>query len=268
MVRRHIHSFLRRRLSSEEYLGLHLTIGLLLCLALMIGFGTVARSVVDKEPLTTQDVSLHEYLVEHREESPLLLGAFRLITRLGNAQFLALLGVLVSLVLLLRRRRSLALVWLLALVTVGLLNSLLKETFDRPRPPTPDAIIHETNQSFPSGHAMGSITAYGLLAYLALRVLHRRWLQVALVAVLASLILAIGFSRVYLGAHYLSDVIGGFALGGAWLTACISGIEVARRRARHHQARHHHHHHHHHHHGHSGHRHPPPPPEAGAAPPG
>jgi undecaprenyl-diphosphatase len=106
---------------------------------------------------------------------------------------------------------------------------------------------------------MGSITAYGLLAYLALRVLHRRWLRVGLVALLASLILAIGFSRVYLGAHYLSDVIGGFALGGAWLTACISGIEVARRRARHHHGRHHHHHHPHQ---------QPPSPEAGAAPPG
>ena len=79
---------------------------------------------------------------------------------------------------------------------------------------------------------MGSLVAYGLLAYLLLIVFRKPALRSALVLLLSAFILTIGFSRAYLGAHYVSDVLGGFAVGGAWLAACVSGIEVVRRRRR------------------------------------
>jgi undecaprenyl-diphosphatase len=77
---------------------------------------------------------------------------------------------------------------------------------------------------------MGAITAYGLLALMLIRLRPHWWYRGGIILGLALLVLAIGFSRIYLGAHYFSDVIGGLTVGGAWLTACISGIEVSQRR--------------------------------------
>jgi undecaprenyl-diphosphatase len=147
--------------------------------------------------------------------------------------WLATLTVLIAMALLVRRRRLLALVWAVALVVTGLLNAGLKDAFGRPRPPFHDVVVRETSDSFPSGHSLGSIITYGLLAYFLVYTLRRRWARVAVVLGLGALVLAIGFSRMYLGAHYFSDVVGGYAIGGAWLCACVSGLEVVRRRARH-----------------------------------
>src|SRR2546422_3373483 len=100
----------------------------------------------------------------------------------------------------------------------------------RPRPPYAAAFLHHYSWSFPSGHAMGSLIGYGMLAYvLAVLWIHRRSAQISVVLGAALLILAIGLSRLYLGVHYFSDVMGGYAAGLLWLSACISGLEVARR---------------------------------------
>ena len=76
---------------------------------------------------------------------------------------------------------------------------------------------------------MGSLIGYGLLAYFLVLLLPRTWQRILAVVVLSALVAAIGFSRIYLGAHYPSDVLGGYAVGGCWLAACISGLEMVRR---------------------------------------
>jgi len=89
-------------------------------------------------------------------------------------------------------------------------------------------ILH--SYSFPSGHAMGSLVGYGMLAYLLVISWADRWqVRVAIVSIAALLILAIGVSRLYLGVHYFSDVVGGYAAGVLWLSAYITGLEIARR---------------------------------------
>jgi membrane-associated phospholipid phosphatase len=77
---------------------------------------------------------------------------------------------------------------------------------------------------------MGSLVAYGMLAYLLIREGHRHGQRVAVIGCSVLLILLIGLSRMYLGVHYFSEVIGGYAAGMVWLAACISGLEVVRRR--------------------------------------
>ena len=78
---------------------------------------------------------------------------------------------------------------------------------------------------------MGSLIGYGMLAYvLTLLWIHSRGGQIAVVLGAALLVVAVGLSRLYLGLHYFSDVVGGYAAGVLWLSACISGVEVARRR--------------------------------------
>jgi undecaprenyl-diphosphatase len=209
-----------------------LTVGLLVCLLLAGAFGLLAHRVMIDPSLSDLDTRLGLSLRQHRESNPAVRDAFLAVTQLGSLGALLTIGVLVALSLLARRRRLAALVWVLALVGAALLNSGLKEAFGRPRPPFHDPAVVETNESFPSGHAMGSVIAYGLLVYLLLPSLRRRRGRAALVAGTAVLALAVGFSRLYLGVHYGSDVVGGFAMGGAGLAACVSGLEVVRRRAR------------------------------------
>jgi undecaprenyl-diphosphatase len=115
-------------------------------------------------------------------------------------------------------------------VTAGggaLLNTGLKSVFHRARP-TFASEFPVSSWSFPSGHAMDSLIGYGLLAYwLGERFPHRRFI---IRYAAAALILLIGFARIYLGVHYLSDVIAGFAAGTLWLTVCITGYQFAERR--------------------------------------
>lgn len=120
--------------------------------------------------------------------------------------------------------------WLAAFAGGGLLDAVLKLVIRRPRPPYAAAFLHHYSWSFPSGHAMESLIGYGMLAYLLIVMIPgtpARRLGIVLCTSL--LVLAIGWSRLYLGVHYFSDVVGGYAAGVLWLSACISGLEVSRR---------------------------------------
>ncbi|MFN2572081.1 MAG: phosphatase PAP2 family protein, partial [Gemmatimonadales bacterium] len=96
------------------------------------------------------------------------------------------------------------------------------------------AMLHHSTWSFPSGHAMGSLVGYGMLAYVLVLFGPRtpRFRAVTITGT-AVLITAIGASRLYLGVHYFSDVMGGYAAGLLWLSACVCGVEIARRSWRH-----------------------------------
>jgi undecaprenyl-diphosphatase len=166
----------------------------------------------------------------HAHTSPTGLRIFVAISWLGSPAVMAGIAVAVGFVLLLRRDRLMLLGWVGAFVGVGVLNAVLKRIIHRPRPAYATAFLHGTSFSFPSGHAMGSLVGYGMLTYLVLVLwVKRRSLQVALVIIASILILAIGLSRLYLGVHYFSDVVGGYAAGLVWLTVCITGLEIARR---------------------------------------
>jgi membrane-associated phospholipid phosphatase len=110
------------------------------------------------------------------------------------------------------------------------LDRLLKELFARPRPSFVDPLLLETSYSFPSGHAMMSLVAYRMLTYFAVLALRSWQACAALVFGTALLVLLIGFSRMYLGVHYFSDVIAGFAVGGVGLSTLITAMEIIRRR--------------------------------------
>ena len=105
-----------------------------------------------------------------------------------------------------------------------LLNKFLKLAFYRPRPRFDDPILSLTGYSFPSGHTMAATVLYGVLAVLLVTKIKRKRSRV-LVALAASLLIAlVGFSRMYLGAHYLSDVLGAIAEGLAWMSLCLTAI--------------------------------------------
>jgi membrane-associated phospholipid phosphatase len=224
--------FLGRRFSRDEFLGLHLTVGMLLSLALLGLFVFIGHNVLGDTRLNEFDHEVGRALEAHRMAHPAVRTTFGVITQFGALNILFLLGLLVAMILFMRRQRLLTVIWLATTVGVGLLNSATKAFYDRPRPPFLDPDwVHEPNASFPSGHSLVGIVGYGFLAYLLWLALPRRYAR-WIVPALGLLVLAIGFSRMYLGAHYFSDVVGGFSVGLCWLSAVISGIEVVRRRRR------------------------------------
>jgi len=215
------------RFARGEYLGLHLTLGLVISLAGLWVFAGVTEDVIHHDPLTQFDVALLDWL--HARATATGYAVFNAISSLGSAVTLTILALAVGFVLSARREWILLVGWLAAFAGGGLLDVVLKLLIRRPRPPGAAAFLQHFSWSFPSGHAMASLIGYGMLAYvLTLLWIHRRSAQIAVVLGAALLIVAIGFSRLYLGVHYFSDVVGGYAAGVLWLSACISGLEVAR----------------------------------------
>src|SRR5690242_59525 len=222
-------TFVARRFAAGEYLGLHLTIGLVLSLGALWLFGGIAEDVIHHDPITQFDVTVANLLHQHATATTTELA--KGITRLGSPVTIGVWGLLVAMILLTRKDYLTAGGWVAALLGGGLLDGLLKQIFHRPRPTWDVPIITAQGFSFPSGHAMGSLVAYGMLAYLVWLALDRTWERVTLAGCTLVLVLLIGLSRMYLGVHYFSDVIAGYAAGTVWLTACITGLEVVRRRS-------------------------------------
>jgi membrane-associated phospholipid phosphatase len=183
-------------------------------------FGLLADHVIEDE--THSDQRLAEWL--HGRASDSLTDLFHAITFLGN--FVTLLAVtLVAVAILWRRReRTDALFVALAFVGAQVLSNGMKLGFRRERPFFPDPLATESTFSFPSGHALVSIAVYGAIALVLARQLPSPGQQALLVAGTAVLVLAIGFSRLYLGVHFLSDVLAGFAAGIAWLSLLYVGL--------------------------------------------
>jgi membrane-associated phospholipid phosphatase len=187
-------------------------------------FGLIAEEVVGNE--TAADERLANWL--HERASDPLTDVFHVITTLGG--FVTLLAVtLVAVVLLWRRDERVQAVFVaLAFAGAQLLSSGMKLAFARERPVFADPLATESTYAFPSGHALVSLAIYGALA-----LLHAPRLSLPRRAVLFGavglLVLAIGFSRLYLGVHYLTDVLAGYAIGIAWLSLLYVGLELERR---------------------------------------
>lgn len=201
--------------------------GLVLALVTLALFGVLAEDVYERETIRL-DTGVGEFL--HQYSTPALDAAMNAATFLGSLP--ALLPVMLGtglLLLSLGRRRE-----LLFLAVVGAggtgLNQLLKAVFQRPRPALPWS-LPEPSFSFPSGHAMDAFFCYLGVACVVWMVWGWKWGGLAVVAAVA-LVLAIGVSRVYLGYHYVSDVVGGYAAALCWLSGTFAAFTGWRHRAR------------------------------------
>jgi undecaprenyl-diphosphatase len=175
-------------------------------------FLKIAEDVLEGEA-TAFDRSVSLWL--HGLDAPALDVAMRVFTFMGSAPFVSGLVVLVTVWLLLRRARTFAgIIVAVASVTVGL-NLLLKTLFHRPRPQLFYEIPRPESFSFPSGHAMTSAAVYGILAFVIARVHPRA--RAPLYVGASVLVLLVGISRVFLGVHWPTDVLAGFAAGGVIL---------------------------------------------------
>jgi undecaprenyl-diphosphatase len=192
-------------------------------------FATIAEETFTGGELEAFDIHFARAL--HDARSPEWHQAFTVVSWFGSRQVLAAATVAVGVTLLVRQQVLLTFGWVAAQAGGGLLNGVLKETFERTRPEFADPMLAASSWSFPSGHAMGTFIFCGVGCYLLLRG-HRSWTTAAMiVAVSASWCVVMAFSRLYLGVHYVSDVAAGLVAGVAWVAVCASALEVLRRRA-------------------------------------
>jgi membrane-associated phospholipid phosphatase len=149
---------------------------------------------------------------------------FGFITFAGNAETVLFLVVLFIGLLYRNNKHKLAHLMLLTVVGSTLCTHLLKFVFARPRP---EFVLNQIDSfSFPSGHATGAMALYGVLIYVSINLIKNKLYRIPLIAFLSVLILLIGFSRIYLGYHYLSDVIIGYSIGLVWLLVSLLLVKV------------------------------------------
>jgi membrane-associated phospholipid phosphatase len=165
---------------------------------------------------------LHGYALAH----PGFVTSMALVSGSGSAlAWLVVLGVVAAWL----AWRRLARVALFVVVTAAgsqLLNGALKAAVHRLRPVLAHPVAHEGGLSFPSGHAQGAMVGYGVLLVVLWPLLRGRWRGTALAAA-SVMVAAIGFSRVALGVHYLSDVVGGLLVGATWVALMVLAFNVA-----------------------------------------
>jgi membrane-associated phospholipid phosphatase len=191
--------------------------------ASLYGFGQLAEDTGERGSMVRTDDRLAVWIHDHVSEA--IVDPVRVITLAGGAVALAVLTFIGAAALARARRYEGAVLLLAAFVGAELLNTGLKEAFHRARPHFEHPVAPVPHSySFPSGHASVSAAVYGALALLAVQAVRSLWARAAIGASAAGLVAAIGASRVVLDVHYLSDVLAGFSVGVAWLSACVLAL--------------------------------------------
>lgn len=194
---------------SKEFITKNLKwIILFICL---IGFLALAEDVFHKEIMKGD-------IIGYKIISTFLISDFttpiaKFITNFGGAIFLIILTITLFILI---KNKKIGLSIILNLIVITGLNQILKYILQRPRP-TEYRLIEETGFSFPSGHSMVSMAFYGYLIYLIYKYVKNKYLKWIYIVLLSTLICSIGISRIYLGVHYTSDVLGGFLISLSYL---------------------------------------------------
>ena len=192
-----------------------------LALACFAAFALVAWQVARQGPLTGFDQAVLGWFVAHRSEA--LTQAMLLVSGLHKTVPVLVAAAMLAAWQALRHRRAIA--WRLLLLIAGgmFLNFGVKQVFQRGRPETEEALVHLASFSFPSGHAAAATVLYAGLCGLAFNRTRSCWWRVLAVAGACAMIALVATSRMYLGAHYFSDVVGGVLLASAWV-ALVQGV--------------------------------------------
>jgi undecaprenyl-diphosphatase len=220
---------IQRRLDPAQRYGLRLTLFAIGLSLVGIPFAWLVVGVTSQGDLVRFDNSVSKQLFEWKLRFPFLSDVLNLVSYLGQPVWFWLLVGLTCLYLFRKHQTKLIAFLLTSTIGGSLVNTAVKMSVNRPRPTfrDPEAITFQTGKSFPSGHAMSSTIAYGALLLIFLPIIpakKRKWAFV----IYAGLVLVIGIARLGLGVHYVSDVLGGYILGTAWLVLSTAAFEIWR----------------------------------------
>lgn len=179
-------------------------------------FLKLADQVLDKEFIFFDNTIIN---LIYPLRDPMLTAIMQAVTFFGSQYFLGS-ATLITILILFRKHKKDAFIFSFILFFGIILNILLKDMFQRPRPLLAP-LIHESSYSFPSGHAMNSFVFYMSLVYFIFRSTRNKKLSIFIACISGLLVLSIGISRIYLGVHYPSDVIAGYAAGFLWFVLVL-----------------------------------------------
>ena len=216
---------LRWRRSSPGTAELLITAGALLAVLAAIVLG-LADGASEGNGLASIDPPVWQWMIDHR--SPALTTVAIFVTNVGSTVAMTIIAGATIVYLLVKRRYGDAALVAVVAAGAGLLVRFGKATVGRERPPVEYRLVTETNESFPSGHALASAAILGVVLVVLLPSIHSRATRIAVLVGVVLFALAIGLSRIYLGVHWATDVIGGWVTGLAWLALCLTVRQVWR----------------------------------------
>jgi membrane protein DedA with SNARE-associated domain/membrane-associated phospholipid phosphatase len=216
------------RFAQSRYVALYLLVGFAASLAVILVFASITEGLVESSPLTRFDVVVAARLRE--SATPAALGAFAFISSLGGRGAMTVLLVGGGFAYAIRRRGLETIGWCAAFIGGSLLDAALRLAVRRSELPFAELVLLDWGTGLASGHALGVVVGYGMLAYFVDGFLRRATARTLVGACAVAMIALITISRLYLGQHYVSDATAGLAAGLLWLATCISGIEIARQR--------------------------------------
>lgn len=215
---------LQKILATLREQGWWLLIAFIFICAALWGFAEIADEVADGETHSFDRAVLLSMRVEGRPEVPIgppeLAYVARDLTALGGATTLVMFTLASIGYLFMRRRYGAAIFVFVSVLGGTLLSSLLKVLFERPRPDVVPHLMEATSASFPSGHSMLAMIVYLTLGAVLAEVHAEHRFRVYILSWAVLLSLLVGWSRVYLGVHWPTDVLGGWCLGSAWALGC------------------------------------------------
>ena len=217
-------SFLQKRFARDHKFGLYFTIGISLTLIFIYLFFGIVQDYIGQEKLVQFDLRVINLFSTLRHQN--LNQQMLFITYLAKGEIITV-GLLVfSLILVLFKKWRLFYTLLISVGGGELFVWIIKNILDRPRPPLTNALVAESTYSFPSGHTFVAIAFYGLIAYLVIQSEHNKFLKVISFISAIFLITLVGVSRIYLGAHWPSDVFASLAAGLAWLSIIATSLKI------------------------------------------
>lgn len=204
--------------------------GLIFSVFSILVFGLIAEDILDQE-IMRMDTYIVDWI--HSYNTPLLDSIMFWVTQIGSFNLIFSFSLFIIYWLYKYKKDNISILFFI--VTVGgggILNSVLKIAFKRARPSV-DSLFDALGYSFPSGHSMGAMIFYGFIGYLIIKSQSRtKFTKTISTFLLTVFILIIGISRVYLNAHFPSDVIAGYSVGFIWLTVCIFTLNLTKKRYR------------------------------------
>jgi undecaprenyl-diphosphatase len=220
-----LRNFIADRLDPKAYLGLHLTVGLAIGTLGVWAFSALLDAVLDNELLVRWDIAADAAI--HARVTPGGLEIFNWVSRIGSPVSMTVVAVIGAIVFWRYRRTTMLLGWIAAFAGGGILEHVIKLLVHRTRPVYGAAYLSGHSYSFPSGHAMMSFIGMTTLLF-ALWVYWHPPRPTRIASILAAIvvIVLVGVSRIYLGVHYPSDVMGGWAAGAGWVAVCVSGVAL------------------------------------------
>ncbi|MDB4912713.1 MAG: hypothetical protein JWM95_357 [Gemmatimonadetes bacterium] len=220
-------AFLFRRFTPGDYLGLNLTLGLGLSFVTLVIFGAITDALLSRDAVPRFDLDLAAAFRETATTGSLAFWAG--VSNFGSLPIVAAIGFSLACWLSYRRTSWLPAVGFgAAMGGSSILDTVVKHFFVHQHGPVTGQSAAELGT--PSGQALGSLVGYGMIAYFLMLLLHGHRKHVAIAAAATLMVLVVSFARLYIGDRYFSDVVSGLAAGCVWLSACLTGLEVARRK--------------------------------------